>query len=250
VSVIAFVSCGNDSIALLQYLHERGESIHAAYSDTEWGADFWDKRVGRVEAWCTERGFSFSRIPSPGMEAIIRRKKAWPRNGMQFCTQLLKIEPAKEWLDTVDPKQLATCAVGIRREESAARRSWPEWTESSANHGGRSLWAPLVRMATAERDALIQRAGFDVLPFRSMECFPCVNASRADLMLLDEKRLAHIEHLEQDLGVTSNGKPRTMFRPNKFMGAVGIREIFRWAKSARGAFTPSTGGCDSGMCGG
>lgn len=246
---VIFASYGNDSIALIQWAIEHSlPYVTVAYSDTGWAAPYWEERVARAELWANAAGFATARIRSDGMLAIIRRKKGWPRNGMQFCTQLLKIEPASIWLDQFDPRREATCLVGVRREESAARAAWPMWTEESVNHGGRSLWAPLVNATASERDALVGRAGFDVLPHRSMECFPCVNSSRADLRLLDEDRIAHIERIESDMGMTANGKPRTMFRPNKFMGAVGIREVARWARAERGRYEPARG-CDSGMCG-
>lgn len=104
-----------------------------------------------------------------------------------------------------------------------------------------------------ERDALIVRAGFEPLPHRSMECSPCIYANRADLRMVPEERIAEIEALEKELGYTSKGKPRFMFRPRNYMGAQGIREVVRWAWSERGKFEPaeagSGGGCDSGFCG-
>jgi hypothetical protein len=88
-----------------------------------------------------------------------------------------------------------------------------------------------------------------------MECFPCINSNRADLRLLaeDESRVAFIENLEAEMGHTSKGKPRTMFRPYRYMGATGIREIIRWAQSDPGKFDiddgTGGGGCYSGQCG-
>lgn len=82
-----------------------------------------------------------------------------------------------------------------------------------------------------------------------MECFPCINASRSDLRMLSDSRVDEIEEIEQSMGYTTNGKPRTMFRPASKMGAVGIREVKRWADSDRGQYEPPSGGCDSGMCG-
>jgi hypothetical protein len=157
------------------------------------------------------------------------------------------------WLDENDPQKEAVCMVGVRREESQARRAFPRVTEESPNHGGRELWAPLVSHTTADRDALLARAGFEPLPHRSMECFPCINSNRSDLRLLaeDPARVAQIAALERDMGHTANGKPRTMFRPYRHMGAVGIEEVVRWAVADHGKFAPEdeSGGCDSGYCG-
>lgn len=252
---VVFASCGNDSIALIQYAYEKGLfDVTIIYSDTGWAADWWEKRVKRVEEWARNLGFTFIRTKSIGMEALVRKKNAWPRQGIQFCTTELKIEPSKKMLDEIDPGKNAICLIGVRRVESQARKFFPEYVESHPNQGGRRQWAPLVDYTDVMRNDLIIRAGFDVLPHRSMECFPCINSNRKDLLLLDkdEKRIDYIEQLEKELGVTSNGKPRTMFRPYKYMGATGIREIVRWARSRRGKFDPDdgTGGgnCDGGFC--
>ena len=247
---VLFCSYGNDSIALIQWMAEQGHTGVVAYSDTGWAAPEWAERVAQGEAFAQSKGFEVVRIPSQGLEALVRQRKGWPRQGMQFCTQELKIRPAMKWLTDVDPDAEATCCVGVRREESRARLAWPEHTEISDRHGGRSLWAPLVRHTKVERDALLARAGFDPLPHRSMECFPCINSNRSDLVQLSKRpdRIAEIAALESDLGYTSKGKPRTMFRPYRHMGAIGIEEVIKWALSGRGGYEPPSG-CDSGMCG-
>jgi 3'-phosphoadenosine 5'-phosphosulfate sulfotransferase (PAPS reductase)/FAD synthetase len=252
---IVFASYGNDSIALIQWLKEFSDVVsptcetHVVYSDTGWASIEWEERVTQGETFARASGFITHRVPSMGMLNLVSKKKAWPRNGMQFCTAALKIMPALELLDKIDPEKNATCFVGVRREESPSRRTWPEFVEESPNHGWRPLWAPLVRMTEMQRNTLVLEAGFGILPHRSMECFPCINSSRADLRLLTEERIAVIEAKEKEMGLSSTGKPKTMFRPNKFGGAVGIREIVKWAWSNRGEYEPPSAGCDSGFCG-
>lgn len=252
---VIFASYGNDSIALIQWMGERGYygKCHVVYSDTGWAKSDWSDRIAQGEELARRWGFNPVRIkPSApldgGFVSLVRLKKGFPRNGMQFCTGLLKIAPAMEWLSRVDPTQDLTCVVGVRREESRDRARWPEYTESSDAHGGRELWAPLVRIKKSDRNALIRRAGFDPLPHRSQECFPCINANKADLRMLTEERIQEIEDLEKEMGFTTKGKPRVMFRPYRHMGATGIREVVKWAHTARGGYEPP-GGCDSGMCG-
>ena len=252
--LVVFVSYGNDSIALVQRFAEsdvlrKYDRVLCAYSDTGWASREWPDRVVQGETLARSHGFEPCRIPSIGFVALARLRKGFPRNGMQFCTTVLKIEPAQVWLDEVDPDREAVCAVGVRREESRARAAWPEWAESSDKHNGRSLWAPLVRVTIEERDALVRRAGFEPLPHRSMECFPCVNSNRTDLRLLTEERIEELAAIETSMGYTGEGKPRTLFRPYRHGGAVGIREVVRWAQSERGEYEPPTAGCDSGFCG-
>lgn len=241
---VIFSSFGNDSIALIQWAIERElKDVFVVYSNTQWSHRDWPARVEKAKVWLAGVGFSFEEIESEGMVNLVLRKRGWPRHGMHFCTEELKIKPAFAWLEAKDPNKEAVCLVGIRREESFGRSQFPEWTEQSPRHGNRSLWAPLVNVKAAERDVLITKAGFDVLPHRSFECYPCINSNKAQLKLVSEDRIELIERIENTLG-----PGRTMFRPQSKMGAVGIREVVKWAHSERGEYEPKTG-CDSGFCG-
>lgn len=241
---VIFASGGNDSVALCQYMHENHNlsNIAVAYSNTGWSSPEWPARMVAFEKWVRSLGFAYHEIQSEGMETLIRRKKAWPANRPKFCTYELKIKPAKEWIETEDPQKNATCVIGVRREESSARASWPEVIPDSENHGGRDLWAPMVNHTESERNALIERAGYEVLPYRSKECSPCVNANRADFRNLSQSDIDKVKRNEEETG-------RTMFRPHRFKGASGIEEVMRWANSDRGKYVAECGGCDSGMCG-
>lgn len=248
-------SYGNDSIALIQWAFEHElRNVYVVFNDTGWAAKWWGERVTEAEKWVDSLGFVASRTKSMGLEALVKEKKGWPRQGIQFCTTHLKILPNERWLDHMDPFGVATCLTGVRREESLNRRNFAEHVSVSPGHGGRHAWAPLAAMVEAERDELLARAGFAPLPHRSMECFPCINSNRTDLRVLakDRPRITQIKRIEGEMGHTKDGKPRTMFRPYRYMGATGIEEIVRWAESAPGEFDLADGtgsGCDSGFCG-
>lgn len=248
-------SYGNDSIALIQWANEQKLSnVTVLYNDTGWYRDDWIVRVDAMEQWAKSLGFHTARTISIGFEALAKKRKAFPRQGMQFCTSVLKIEPTQRWLDDVDPEKRAIVMVGVRREESSNRATFPIFSHNEPGSGGRTRWAPLAEFTTEQRDALLHRAGIEPLPHRSMECFPCVNSNRSDIKMLadDPSRIEKIERLELEMGITSKGKPRTLFRPTRHMGATGIREVVRWAMSDRGKFDLSDGtgkDCDSGFCG-
>lgn len=247
---IIFASYGNDSIALIQWAYENDISATIAYSDTGWCADWWRERVADAEAWAQGLGFETVRLESEGMADLCRRKKAWPRGGggkFQFCTMELKEIPARKWMDEFDPECAATCMIGIRREESANRATFPEWVESSERHGGRELRAPLVRYTEAMRNELLSRTPFKPLPHRSKECWPCVNARKAELKLADDQTIERIESLENELGINSKGNARVMFSPKRHNGAIGIREVVNDAK--KGVDDLFSAGCDGGWCG-
>jgi 3'-phosphoadenosine 5'-phosphosulfate sulfotransferase (PAPS reductase)/FAD synthetase len=249
---VIFASYGNDSVALIQWAHEhRLDDVTVAYSDTGWAALKWPTRVEKGEAWAQSLGFRTARTSSIGMRALVKAKKAWPRGGggkFQFCTQHLKRDPALAWLDSVDPEKDAVCMVGIRREESANRTDFPEWTEESEEHGGRSLHAPLVRHTEAMRDALVAKTPMELLPHRSKECWPCVNARVGELRAMDEPAILRVEEIEAEAGVNSMGNARVMFSPKRHRGAIGIRAVVQDAKrNVDDLFEPA--GCDGGWCG-
>jgi len=251
---IIFASCGNDSVALIQWaLDNLDEELHIAYSDTKWGADWWPERVRLVKHWVEKTGNTFHTIDSEGFEGLVRRKKAFPTNGMGFCSYDLKIEPASRWLEEFDPDKKAVCMTGVRRCESENRKDWPEFKEDSPNHGGRTLHSPLVDHDDTMRDELITRTPFPILPHRSAECWPCINANIKDLQLLGEKDVDRIEALELEIdGLKKNDGERFMFRSKKMRGAKGIRQVVARARRGGGWYSPDQEdlfGCESGFCG-
>ena len=252
---VIFASYGNDSCALIQWAADNKlEDVTVLFNDTGWSSDFWQRRVTQLEDWVRGLGFTPARTQSMGLEALVKERKGWPRQGMQFCTLWLKIMPSADWLDENDPDEKAVCLVGVRREESKNRANFPEYEEKSDNYGGRDVWAPLVKHKVEARDELLERAGIEPLGTRSMECFPCINSNRTDLRALAKHpdRIIDIARIEKEMGFTGKGKPRTMFRPYRHMGAVGIHEVVKWAMSERGEYKPEEeeeSGCDTGWCG-
>ena len=253
VKNIIFTSCGNDSVALLQWaLEAKLENIVACYSNTQWAAGWWAERVKRVAKWVEDNGGEFVEIQSEGFENLVKRKKAFPANGMGFCSYILKIEPALKWLEEADPLKLATCYTGVMRLESERRKNWPTYLDQSPNHGDRPLHSPLAEMSLIERDALLDRAGFRVLGHRSMECSPCINATISDLQQLPKDDVQKVHELEVAMGVGErSGKHKYMFRKHRMGGAEGIKQVVDRANHGGGDYSPMQGdlyGCDSGFC--
>lgn len=250
---VVFSSYGNDSIALLQLLREHRlpeqRTVAVVYSDTKWANGDWDERVVQASRWAESLGYFTARTePELGFADLVRKRKIFPRGRAQFCTSELKIVPAQRWLEAHDPERRAVCIVGVRRAESQRRAGTPPFVPISDAHGGRQLWHPLVEFSDESRDALVRRAGWDVLPHRSEEC-ACIFSNRSDLRRFSEDKIAEIRGLEQELAADGS---RTMFRPKAYAGAKGIDEVIRWARSERGQYRADQDDepdCDSGMCG-
>lgn len=220
-------SYGNDSVALIQWAKERAlADVTVAYCNTGWSAPGWHtNRVQRGEDMALAYGFKSHQCESIGMAALVRQRKGFPGNGMQFCTSELKIFPFLAWIDEVDPDHKAVILIGKRRAESERRANTPEFIESSEIHGGRKVWHPLYAHTDFERDVLLRRAGWEPLPHRSLECNPCVNANRSDFNRLTPGEIERVNDLEAEIG-----KP--MFRPKRF-NTMGIHGVIQWAKNGR-----------------
>jgi 3'-phosphoadenosine 5'-phosphosulfate sulfotransferase (PAPS reductase)/FAD synthetase len=266
---VIFSSYGNDSVAMIQWAHDEGlRGVVVVYSNTGWAARWWGDRVGKMEAWVHSLGFRTAQTQSIGFKELARKKQAFPTQQFQWCSHALKIAPAEEWLALNDPDRRAVCLVGVRRDEGQDRANFPAFLLNSGSHGGRVMVAPMAEWNAEQRNAMLANAGFDPLPHRSMECSPCVNSNKEDLKALTEEDVVRADDLEVEIqtefGLTSKGKPRTLFRPHRHMGAVGVREVVKWAHSDRGKYVPPVinqpataepeddaveGGCVSGWCG-
>lgn len=258
--LVVFASFGNDSIALIQWVFEEGfQDVTVIYNNTGWASKAWPERVLAGFSLCADYGFDYAELPSIGMKDLVRWKKGWPPNGpMQFCTNELKIVPSQIWLIENDPEKEMVCLTGVRREESANRKDIPVYLRHSPDHGNRPRWAPLALFGESERDELILRAGFEVLPHSSDECKPCIpNANKDDILRLSEEEIQRIEDLEKEMGFTKFGKPRTAVRPARAGGAVGIRNVVRWANGEPFEIDPDyipgeeeqIDDCETGWCG-
>lgn len=237
------VSYGNDSVAMIQWARENRLDFFdtwVVYCDTGWAAPGWPRRVELGEQFARSLGFKTATLRSLGMRELVRMRKGFPGNGLQFCTAHLKGVPYLMWLDDADPHLNAITLVGKRRAESTERSTTPEFVDASDYHGGRRLWHPLYAHDDAQRDALLARAGIEpmppglpleahdrlyVLPHRSLECNPCVNANRGDFLRLTPPEIARVRDLEVEVG-----KP--MFRPERF-NAVGIYGVVMWARHGK-----------------
>lgn len=231
-------SFGNDSVALIGLMLNKGLNFSVVYNDTGWSRSDWPGRVVMFSSWLMEKGITLHITKSIGMAELVKNKKGWPMpaSKMQFCTSELKEKPTDELLKIIDPDGDLIIVTGRRREESQNRADLPMWQYDSEKHGGRDVWNPLINYTKEMRDQLILQAGFDVLPHSSMECYPCVCANKGDLAaLLDTPdRIDEIEKLEIEMGFTRNSKPRVMFRPYRVGGGVGIRQAVMWGAGKRG----------------
>lgn len=231
-------SGGNDSIALVQYMIENGEPFTVVYNNTGWAHPEWEERIEKVSLWVKSSGNIFHETKSIGMKEMVKQKGGFPKpaSNMQFCTGILKEQPSLELYEEIDPEKDYDVVTGRRREESRNRADLPEYSIGSPKHGGRDVWNPLYRHSEEMRDKLLERSPFSKIATQSLECYPCINANKGSGVLANllPERIKEIEDFELSLGRNGKGNPRTMFRPKRCGGSVGISQVVEWANGERG----------------
>lgn len=255
-------SYGNDSIALIQWIHEwdtkyKLGKVVVLYNNTGWATNWWPERVKKGEELSVRYGFIPCTTTAIPWLRLILEHNTWPDRLRRFCTEDLKIVPTMNWLSKHDPGGKATMVCGVRREESFARRSWPEYVEASERNEGRPEWSPLVLHNEDDRNKLILRAGWRPLPHRSREC-RCVLANSYDISTWSEEDTAEIEAMERALSNQNQGSNKFMFHPlHKKGNPEGIRKVVEWAKQVQSDKNDKSDttdieptGCDSGYCSG
>lgn len=270
LTLIASVSGGKDSTALMLALREAGLPHLRVFADTGWEAaetyrylDLLREKIGPIDAVGVEGG----------MRARMMYRAGFPSRMQRWCTRELKIDPLRAYHDAVIAKtgiETASC-LGIRADESAARSQMVEVEDEppGARRWGGWIWRPLLRWTIVDVIEIHKRHGIPMNPlyqrgFDRVGCFPCIFARKEEIRLLPEARIAEIEALEAECTAerarrnaehdaqrpniertavwqTLNGPPlprynhkHAAFFQTQRQGFEGIRAVHRWAQTERG----------------
>jgi hypothetical protein len=205
-NLVVRLNFGDESIALIQALHEQKEwqarfnLIKVIYIDTGWSAQSWPARV--------EKGMDF--VKASGFEAIYLQSKAtfaelvesrnqFPSIKFQWCAGFLKGLPLLEWLDEHDP--LGEWVVALPKRQAIYANPLQEWQEDCEFHGYRTIWLPNMAVSNQEKDELLMRAGWQPLHHRSLECEPCIHSRKGDCQRMSLEDLEKVRTLEQKLAL-------------------------------------------------
>lgn len=275
---IVGISGGKDSdAALLWMVHESGiprDQIVPVFCDTEnehpWTYDHIEmlaKRVHPVKRLAARKGFY----------DLALEKSGFPAATMRFCTEVLKIEPTRDFIQEIRGQVMEPITVsGVRAEESDDRAEKPEW-----DYSGDFLcksWRPLIRWTYADVVAIHERHGVPLNPLyalglKRVGCLPCMLCVKEEVRITAQnfpERIDMIEDWERRVTLET-GRTATFFRPNvcpvRFHDATRvnddgstitvatIRAVVRWSltgERARGSWDDQPKrepiSCKSGHC--
>jgi 3'-phosphoadenosine 5'-phosphosulfate sulfotransferase (PAPS reductase)/FAD synthetase len=207
--VIASVSGGKDSTALMLALREAAIPFRAVFADTQWEhpdvyayLDLLRVRIGPIDVVGVEGG----------MVARMRHRVGFPSRVQRWCTRELKIQPLQDYhgrfrAETGKP---TVSTVGVRADESAKRAKLAE-LERDVELGGRGsfgwVWRPLLAWTVADVLEIHRAHAVPVNPLYQrghdrVGCWPCIFSRKDEIKLLaeqDPERIDRIRALEREI---------------------------------------------------
>lgn len=249
--LVVSASGGKDSTATILALRESGLAARYVFADTGWEAPQTYEYLSTLERIL---GITIERVGSPGgMVAGVRERVGFSWRQRRWCTRVLKLEPLQKFHDELREREhVETVAVlGVRADESAARRDLPEWELCEGGHRTWDgyIWRPIIRATVEEVIALHHRHGVPLNPlyflgFGRVGCNPCINATKGEVALTARhfpERITELRSLEAEITAARALDPgrfempvASFFEGTGHRGAVPIDEAVSWSRTERG----------------
>ena len=205
--LVANVSGGKDSTAMILHLMELNLNFEAVFCDTGWEheqtyeyLDYLEKFVLKQPIKRLRNEKYFKTDTRGGYEELVLNKIFFPSNVIRTCTLELKVAPQLEYMDEVRAKykKKPISAVGIRKEESQARSKLGPFEEKDES----TIWRPLIEWTVDEVIAIHKR--FNVAPnplytrgFSRVGCFPCIFARKSEIKHAFQESPERFERIRQ-----------------------------------------------------
>lgn len=120
--VVASVSGGKDSTALILALREAEVAARYVFADTQWEAE---ETYGYLDTLRSLLGITIDVVGADGgMVGRAAYRAGFPARMQRWCTRELKIEPLRKYHDALGVETVS--ALGIRADESIARAKMAE----------------------------------------------------------------------------------------------------------------------------
>lgn len=263
--VVASVSGGKDSTALILALREAGIVARYVFADTGWEAP---ETYAYLDLLRERLGIVIDVVGTPGgMVEKIRKRAGFPARKQRWYTRELKKKPLRDYYDAIERTGEDTvCALGIRHEESEARADAPEWSDDK-DWGG-YVWRPLVEWSVEDVVDIHRRHGVPMNPLyhrghNRVGCYPCIFSQKDEVRLIAENapwRIDQIRDLEAEARAEraerNTHKPgrykhqdATFFQSIDRKTTNGIDAVVAWSRTERGGKQlrllqpPPSGGC-------
>ena len=216
-----FADTGHEHPVTLNYLRNLpemagGPEVHFVTADFR-------ERLARIE-----------KIPTgnPYLD-MLRWKRMMPSGKRQFCTTHLKLEPTRDWIESIrtDDDEVILY-LGIRAEESPRRAKLGQ--EEFSDFYDCKVKRPLLHWKLPEVWSILEKHQIPPNPLYGngmsrVGCFPCINANKRDLRNLPDWAWDRLKHWEREIGVL-------WFKPGMVPGkpVATIDDVREWSKTKYG----------------
>ena len=271
LQLIASVSGGKDSTAVLLALREAELPHRAVFADTGWEAPetyaYMDTLRQRLDLQIDVVGVE------GGMRSQIMHRAGFPARMQRWCTRKLKLEPLRGYHDDVEGQTgVETVAVlGVRAAESRARAKLPELEDEpcAERRWGGWVWRPILRWSLEDVLQMHRRHDVPMNPLyhaghERVGCYPCIYARKEEIRLIAERSPSRIDEIRDlEAAVVELRRTRNIETPGRYAhevgtyfqgravrsGFVAIDEVVLWSRTDHGGrqlplLAPvPTGGC-------
>ena len=281
--LVVSVSGGKDSTAMALWLIDQGlkDRCTFVFADTKWEHPELYRYIDEVLEPILGKIYRITSSKYPGgMPDMVRTKGAFPQRMIRFCTEHLKVNPQKEFLQKFreETGQDPINCVGIRAQESIRRSKFEEWENGGPMRC--DTWRPLIDWLVS--DVVDIHTRHKVPPCslylrnkhasNRVGCYPCIMSRKSEIRAVAEAdpwRIDEIRQLEKEVGdameSSLEAKGQTLeelgrARPGFFQSKEGdgktwpIDKVVEWSKTSRGGkqfelFTADEPGCQMwGLC--
>lgn len=235
--LIASVSGGKDSTAVILYLREKGMNFTPVFCDTGWEHPITYDYLNYLEKALDVdivrvRNEKYFDVDEGGYVRMVKKDRFFPSQQTRTCTLRLKVKPIQDYLDDLRErtKLKPVNAVGIRKEESKARSALEEIEDKDEA----TIWRPLIDWSFDQVVDIHKRHNIKPNPlytqgFSRVGCFPCIFARKGEIKMAFERypeRFDVIRGLEKHMQeLTGVDDKYTFFNRGK------IDDVIEWAKS-------------------
>jgi len=210
-NIISF-SGGKDSTALILWAKENLKNFITVFCDTMWEhaityayIDFINKTLldNKLVVVSSDKYGSF--------EDMCVKKKRVPSTKARFCTEELKLKPMKKYIGQFLPA--VEIYVGIRADESFARRNLPE--RAFADYYECDMVRPLMKWTAQDCFDIMKKYNIEPNPLYKMGmkrvgCMPCIMSGLGEMRQIIKQFpevIENIREIERKVG-------RSFFPPN------------------------------------